>query len=602
MGDEDYNIYQIVEVVNFSSCRGNQVTANYILYPPLVNCACTNPHFHTHITKALSKYLWVKSCIDILKMTESETIVITPISKNTIIKTIQYYKSHGSDVYMLSLDASKAFDRVKFLLNVYIYSVQQQFMLRIFLPNLNLYLGNQKLLFSIVNVYLYTVVSYGDLMTLKLINYAPHGKSVLEGSQKLNIRLLISQVLLNQIASNLVNLGRITVLQWSDYTSVNCEEYWPTQWMFNENAGHCEAIVDGRYPYYITLTVGFYFLPVTIMILSYSLVILRLWATTLPGEHSQPGRNTQGRAKRKVLKMVIVVGLMFVICWTPLQGMLLYTQCIHDINVHGPISLIYPCCEFTRKYLGRSVLDLRALDKYCAYKHFSYEIMNFLIFKNRIQIYIFFINTGWNYLRTLSITRRTNIDHTTYSGPEPVILLECNSFSKHRMMQKSSLNKHTRCSMQLIPLRERALCSNRSLMVSRVKHDQKRQHETFKGCIRDINSLHVIRGSSTTGGRGYCAPSQLAPLADQQQCRQLEPPSPTCSMAEPTALPDPMGSLENCHHPSTNNPTSKKNMNDHCCCHLFSASDVTKQMDHIEIYSTNHFKDSYSLQSEEDIL
>ena len=31
-----------------------------------------------------------------------------------VSETIQYYKSHGSDVYMLSLDASKAFDRVKY--------------------------------------------------------------------------------------------------------------------------------------------------------------------------------------------------------------------------------------------------------------------------------------------------------------------------------------------------------------------------------------------------------------------------------------------------------------------------------------------------------
>ena len=60
-----------------------------------------------------------------------------------VAETIQYYKSHGSDVYMLSLDASKAFDRVKytklfrlliersvcpliirFLMNIYIYLAQ----------------------------------------------------------------------------------------------------------------------------------------------------------------------------------------------------------------------------------------------------------------------------------------------------------------------------------------------------------------------------------------------------------------------------------------------------------------------------------------------
>ena len=31
-----------------------------------------------------------------------------------VAETIQYYKSNGSNVYMLSLDASKAFDRVKY--------------------------------------------------------------------------------------------------------------------------------------------------------------------------------------------------------------------------------------------------------------------------------------------------------------------------------------------------------------------------------------------------------------------------------------------------------------------------------------------------------
>jgi len=58
-----------------------------------------------------------------------------------VVETIQYYKSHGSDVHMLTLDASKAFDRVKytnlfkllmeksicpliirFLMNIYIFS------------------------------------------------------------------------------------------------------------------------------------------------------------------------------------------------------------------------------------------------------------------------------------------------------------------------------------------------------------------------------------------------------------------------------------------------------------------------------------------------
>ena len=38
----------------------------------------------------------------------------TSLCSFLVAETIQYYKSNGSDVYMLSLDASKAFDRVKY--------------------------------------------------------------------------------------------------------------------------------------------------------------------------------------------------------------------------------------------------------------------------------------------------------------------------------------------------------------------------------------------------------------------------------------------------------------------------------------------------------
>ena len=39
---------------------------------------------------------------------------LIPICSFLVAETIQYYKTNGSDVYMLSLDAYKAFDRVKY--------------------------------------------------------------------------------------------------------------------------------------------------------------------------------------------------------------------------------------------------------------------------------------------------------------------------------------------------------------------------------------------------------------------------------------------------------------------------------------------------------
>ncbi|KAG7177487.1 Tachykinin-like peptides receptor 99D-like [Homarus americanus] len=65
--------------------------------------------------------------------------------------------------------------------------------------------------------------------------------------------------------------------------------------------------------FYIILNTAFYFLPVSIMVISYSLVVWRLWMTWLPGEHCVPARNTATRAKKKVVKMVSVVLLVFVV-------------------------------------------------------------------------------------------------------------------------------------------------------------------------------------------------------------------------------------------------------------------------------------------------
>ena len=55
----------------------------------------------------------------------------------------------------------------------------------------------------------------------------------------------------------------------------------------------------------------------------------------LPGEDTQPARLTTTRSKKKVVKMVTVVLLVFVICWTPLQGLILYTNSISPNDEHG---------------------------------------------------------------------------------------------------------------------------------------------------------------------------------------------------------------------------------------------------------------------------
>ena len=52
----------------------------------------------------------------------------------------------------------------------------------------------------------------------------------------------------------------------------------------------------------------------------------RLWSTQFPGEACIVANQLATRMKKKVAKMVTVMVLAFVLCWTPLQSLLLYVN------------------------------------------------------------------------------------------------------------------------------------------------------------------------------------------------------------------------------------------------------------------------------------
>ncbi|XP_060782299.1 substance-K receptor isoform X2 [Neoarius graeffei] len=68
--------------------------------------------------------------------------------------------------------------------------------------------------------------------------------------------------------------------------------------------------------YQIAVIILIYLLPLLVMLVTYSMVGQRLWGSTIPGEASDHYQN-QIQAKRKVVKMMIVVVTTFAICWLP---------------------------------------------------------------------------------------------------------------------------------------------------------------------------------------------------------------------------------------------------------------------------------------------
>ncbi|XP_028829574.1 tachykinin receptor 1b isoform X2 [Denticeps clupeoides] len=73
---------------------------------------------------------------------------------------------------------------------------------------------------------------------------------------------------------------------------------------------------DFKTTYYVCMVVLIYFLPLLVMGCAYVVVGLSLWASEIPGDSTDRYRE-QLSAKRKVVKMMIVVVCTFAICWLP---------------------------------------------------------------------------------------------------------------------------------------------------------------------------------------------------------------------------------------------------------------------------------------------
>ncbi|XP_067136262.1 substance-P receptor-like isoform X2 [Centruroides vittatus] len=117
--------------------------------------------------------------------------------------------------------------------------------------------------------------------------------------------------------------------QWSDFLEIQCSDVWPHEVVYSEELGRCIKLVKGKKIYYTFVTIALFFLPIIIMSTTYSLIVRRLWMSELPGERSTSNINIQHRAKKKVIKMVCVVLLVFVLCWMPFQIIVLYSQFGH---------------------------------------------------------------------------------------------------------------------------------------------------------------------------------------------------------------------------------------------------------------------------------
>ncbi|KAK7933160.1 hypothetical protein WMY93_004056 [Mugilogobius chulae] len=92
--------------------------------------------------------------------------------------------------------------------------------------------------------------------------------------------------------------------------------------------------------YYVCVAILIYFLPLLVMGCAYLVVGLSLWASEIPGDSSDRYKE-QLTAKRKVVKMMIVVVCTFAICWLPYHVYFLLHQFFPDMFEEQYIQQVY---------------------------------------------------------------------------------------------------------------------------------------------------------------------------------------------------------------------------------------------------------------------
>ncbi|CAL8086046.1 unnamed protein product [Orchesella dallaii] len=95
--------------------------------------------------------------------------------------------------------------------------------------------------------------------------------------------------------------------------------------------------------YTLGIVVVQYFFPLIIITGAYAHMATKLWGTTAPGNKEELRDAVVLRNKKKVIKMLALVVLLFALCWLPLQTYYFLQTLIPSINAYQYINIIWFC-------------------------------------------------------------------------------------------------------------------------------------------------------------------------------------------------------------------------------------------------------------------
>jgi hypothetical protein len=100
------------------------------------------------------------------------------------------------------------------------------------------------------------------------------------------------------IASPTLITRQLKVRIWANHTEQWCDDEWPSS---TEVIGNITFVtIPSRTAYYVSVSVILYFFPMLMMTAAYSIIIIKLWSSTIPGEKMDRRIEAQARTRKKV--------------------------------------------------------------------------------------------------------------------------------------------------------------------------------------------------------------------------------------------------------------------------------------------------------------
>ena len=148
----------------------------------------------------------------------------------------------------------------------------------------------------------------------------------------------------------------IMVAVWFVGTAVSCPILYAQRIILYEHKRYCVEIwtpafrEEAYQEFTIVIFVVFYAVPLLTMSVLYSFVVHKLWVRKVPGNQTAENQLRAEKSKKKVLKMLLVVVILFALCWLPVY----ITQFIGFFNIEN-----FPCgppatLQFIGIFLGHA--------------------------------------------------------------------------------------------------------------------------------------------------------------------------------------------------------------------------------------------------------